>query len=218
MRKQQILEAYLWRHACKEFDSSKKISQEDFDFLLKVMSLSPSSFGLQPYEIFILQNQNLINELHPHMWGGKKQLPSASHIIMFATKKDITVHDSYIEDMITKVQQSPSDILELKRKIIHDHQTNEIGMQDKRNLIDWGSKQVYIALGNLMSAAAEIGIDSCAIEGFTRKDINPILVKYQVIDLDKYEVSVFCSLGYRLAEPLRPKLRKDINQLVRFIK
>lgn len=218
MKKQQILNAYQWRHACKEFDSSKKISDEDFDFLLKVISLSPSSFGLQPYEIFILQNTNLINELHPYIWGGQKQFPTASHILMFVTRKDIMVHDEYVVNMVTNIQQTPKDILELKQKKIHEHQIKEIGAKDNlQSLIDWGTKQAYIALGNLMSAAAEIDIDSCAIEGFVKSEINPILAKYQVIDLAKYEVSVFCCLGYRLIDPVRPKLRKNINELIHFI-
>ncbi len=85
-KKSLILDAYQARHACKEFNSDKKISDADFEFLLQIISLSPSSFGLQPYEVFVLKEAKLLQELHPHMWGAQKQLPTASHVLMFATK------------------------------------------------------------------------------------------------------------------------------------
>ncbi len=82
---------------------------------------------------------------------------------------------------------------------------------------DWAGKQIYIALGNVMSAAAEIGIDSCPIEGFSMIGVTEILVKHHIIDSTLQEPCVFCGFGYRLAPPARAKARRDLEDLVKFI-
>lgn len=218
MNKNEILAAYNWRHACKEFDSSRSIKSEDFEFLLEIIRLSPSSFGLQPYEVFVLRNEKLLAALHPQMWGAQKSLLTASEILLFATKKDITVEDDYFQHIVVEVQQTPEELLEMRRKLINNHQLNEIGMlQDRRYLDEWAARQAYIALGNLMSAAAEIGIDSCPIEGFLKSEITQILTQYQVLDNELYQPAVFCALGYRLIAPAREKTRKPLAELVHII-
>lgn len=218
MIKEDILAAYNWRHACKEFDSSRQIKPEDFEFLLEIIRLSPSSFGLQPYEVFVLRNEKLLAALHPQMWGAQKSLLTASEILLFATKKDITVENDYFKHIVVEVQQTPAELREMRRDLINNHQLNEIGMlQDRRYLDEWASKQAYIALGNLMSAAAEIGIDSCPIEGFLKAEITQILTEYQVLDNELYQPAVFCALGYRLTAPAREKTRKLLAELVHII-
>ncbi|MEN9945961.1 MAG: hypothetical protein RLZZ293_347 [Pseudomonadota bacterium] len=209
-----ILQAYNWRHACKEFDNNKKIADTDMSFLYEVIRLSPSSFGLQPYEVFVLNNHDLLTKLHPHMWGAQKQLFSASHVLMFVTKKDVSVRDDYYQHIVADIQQTPAELLELRKNLIDQHQIDVIKVnENQRYLTDWATKQAYIALGNLMTAAAQIGIDSCPIEGFIPEPIHQILEQQQIIDLTKYEVSVFCCLGYRLNQP-RAKTRKPINELI----
>lgn len=216
--KSLILDAYRWRHACKEFDANKKISNEDFDFLLQIISLSPSSFGLQPYEVFVLKNSELLQELHPHLWGAQKQLPTASHILLFAIKKDITVNDAYFDHILQDVQQTPADMQEMRRNLINNHQLNEIQMKnDSRYLDDWATKQAYIALGNVMSAAAQIGIDSCPVEGFISQEVTKILTNRKVVDPKYQQAAVFCFLGYRLNQPAREKTRKSLSELVHII-
>ena len=213
----KILTAYEWRHACKEFDSSRKISQGDFEFLLRIISLSPSSFGLQPYEVFVLQNSNLLTKLHPHLWGAQKQLFSASHVLMFVAKKDVTVSDLYFEHMLMDVQKTPDEMLDMRRNLIREHQATEVNVNDNpRYLVDWATKQAYIALGNVMSAASQIGIDSCPVEGFIKDKTTQVLRENKVFDANKYAVAVFCCLGYRLTPPSRPKTRKAIDELVHY--
>ena len=218
MDKKQILAAYHWRHACKEFDDTRKISPDDFKFLLEIISLSPSSFGLQPYEIFVIENQQLKADLLPHMWGAQKQLPTASHTILFATKKDITVQDKYFEHILVEVQQTPKEMREFRSNVINNHQITNVKMDDNpRFLSDWAAKQAYIALGNVMSAAAEIGIDSCAIEGFQLEQVSDVLAKHQVIDFNHYDLALFCSFGYRKVPPARDKTRKALAELVHYV-
>lgn len=216
--KQNILSKFEWRHACKEFDNNKKIKDEDFAFLMKVASLSPSSFGLEPYEIFVLQNPQLLKQLHPHLWGAQKQLFTASHILMFVAKKDITVEDYYIKYMMNDVQQLSAEIYNLKGNLIHEHQIKEIGMlENQRYLVEWAARQAYIALGNVMSAAAQIDIDSCPVEGFIKKEVANILTSNGVIDANKHSPIAFCCLGYRLLPPPHKKTRKPLEELVHYV-
>lgn len=218
MNKEQILQAYNWRHACKEFISGQKISDEDVKFLLDTISLSPSSFGLQPYDVFVLSNQELLKELHPHMWGAQKQLFSASHVLMFAARKDVTVDDEYFHYVMRDVQQAPTEVIDLYTGLVKEHQLREIKISDSsRYLLEWAAKQAYIALGNVMTAAAMIGVDSCPVEGFISDEVNQILSRHQVFDSQKYQASVFCFLGYRLNEPARPKARRPLDNLVKYI-
>lgn len=218
MIKKEILGAYQWRHACKEFDKNKKISIDDWSFLMEIIRLSPSSFGLQPYEVLVLNNKQILEELHPHMWGAQKQLFTASNVIAFITKNDVTIDDQYFEHILVDVQNTPDDLLNFRRNLINDHQINEIKMKENdRYLNDWAGKQSYIALGNVMSAAAEIGIDSCPVEGFNKDNVQSILEKHKIIDGSKHSVSVFCCFGYRLNNPARDKTRKPLLELVRVI-
>lgn len=215
--KKLILDAYNWRHACKEFDSTKKITREDLEFLLNTVSLSPSSFGLQPFEVFVIANQDILKELHPHMWGAQKQFFSASQIVMFATKKDVTINDEYFEHILVDVQDTPPEMLEFRRGLIDAHQHKELRInEDERYLSDWAAKQAYIALGNLMTAAALIKIDSCPVEGFVKDSVTETLKRHNILNAN-LDVAVFCCLGYRLNPPARPKTRKPVTELVHFI-
>jgi nitroreductase len=218
MKKEDYIAFCEWRHACKEFDATKKISDSDFSFLLEVIRLSPSSFGLQPYNVIVLQNTELLQDLHPHMWGAQKQLFSASHIIMFTVKKDI-VNSDYIKNIMINVQKTPDEMIKLRHDLIQDHLSSEIEyLKDERYLLDWAGKQAYIALGNVMHAASSIGIDSCPIEGFVKDKVIAALDSHNVIDNKSQQPLVFCAFGHRLQNPLRPKTRKPIDELVRYFK
>ncbi len=218
INKEAILLAQQWRHACKEFDSSKKLTSEDLNFLLEIIRLSPSSFGFQAFQVFILRNKALLEELKQFIWGGQKQVPTASEIILFTVRKDVHFDSDFIDYALKTVRKLPTDMVEIYKPLIKKHQeTDFLLLQDSRYLHDWAGKQIYIALGNLMSAAAEIGIDSCPIEGFSIVDVTKILTKHQIIDPTQQQPCVFCALGYRLAPPTRPKMRRDMNDLVKVI-
>lgn len=218
MNKNDILNAYQSRHACKEFDANKKISADDWSFLLDTIRLSPSSFGLQPYEVLVIENQDVLNELRPYVWGGQKQLPTASKTVLFVTKRDVTVDDEYFSHIVRDIQDTPSELLAMRKDLVNNHQLQQIKIgEDIRYLDDWAAKQAYIALGNVMTAAAMIGIDSCPIEGFVRDEVEKVLHKNNIIDFSKYQLAVFCCFGYRLTDPARAKTRKPLTELVRNI-
>jgi len=219
LSKEHILNAYHWRFACKEFDRDKKISSDDLNFLLEIIRLSPSSFGLQPFQVLVIQNEELREELKTVTWGGQKQLPTASELLLFTLRKDVRFDSDFFDHSLKVVRQLPAETVDLYQSLVKRHQEQDFKLLDHpRFLHDWAGKQVYIALANLMTAAAEIGIDSCAIEGFSIDAVKDILGQRRVIDLSIEEPCVFCALGYRGSPPAHKKTRRDIEDIVKFLR
>jgi nitroreductase len=217
--KAKILEAYDFRHACKEFDDGKKISKEDFDFILETGRLSPSSFGFEPWKFVVVQNPEFREELRKVSWGAQKQLPTASHFIvaLSRTNKDMKYDAKYVGDLMREVQQLPAEVAEGKKNAFENFQENDFKLfETSTALNDWASKQTYIALGNMMTAAAQIGIDSCPIEGFNKEKVEEVLNSRGILEDGSLTVSYMVAFGYRKADP-RPKTRQSIDKIVTWI-
>lgn len=202
------IEALNWRYATKKYNTTRKISNEDLAILLESIRLSPSSYGLQPFQVLIIENPEIRAQLKPVSWN-QSIITDASHLIVFANKTAITESD--IDTYMQKVSATRNVPLEnvagygnyMKSKIL-DLTPEQINT--------WTSKQTYIALGNLLSAAAELKIDSTPIEGFEREPFNEIL------GLDKLglSASVLATVGYRLEEDanqFNKKVRKTTEEL-----
>ncbi|PEB40680.1 NAD(P)H-dependent oxidoreductase [Bacillus pseudomycoides] len=219
--KEEILKAYQFRHACKEFDVNKKVSDEDFHFILETGQLSPSSFGFEPWKFVVIQNQDIRNKLLPVAWGAQKQLPTASHfVVILARKKEDMIYDSsYISNFMKNIQQLPEEVVTMKRGFYKAFQETDFQLlESDRAMFDWASKQTYIALGNMMTAAAQIGIDSCPIEGFHQEKVEAILKEEGIVSGDTFGVSVLVAFGYRAEEPKRDKTRQTMDMVVEWIK
>jgi nitroreductase len=216
---QDILSAFQFRHACKQFDAEKKISAEDFDFILETGRLSPSSFGFEPWHFVVIQNPELRAKLREVTWGGQGTLPSASHFVVILCRKDDMRFDSaYIDNFMRTVQKLPADIVEKKRAKYQKFQESDFNLlESPRALFDWACKQSYIALGNMMSAAAMIGIDSCPIEGYDVRDAEAVLTAAGVLDREKYGLAVMLAFGYRI-NPQPAKTRQTMTEVVTWVK
>lgn len=217
MNKKDIVEAAIWRSAIKNFDINKKISEEDFKLLLQVAQYSPSSFGLEPWNIIVLQNSELRENIMPYASGAQNQLRTASHFVIFTVKRDLLPTSKYFKNICTNVKKMEQEayfnfvstfsaFVETKQKL-----TNQ------RERIDWAGKQSYIALGNMMNAAALMGIDSCPIEGFIADEIENILEKNGKFSSDIDKIVVMAAFGYRVEEPKHIKARRNIDEIVRII-
>ncbi|MCV9388224.1 NAD(P)H-dependent oxidoreductase [Reichenbachiella ulvae] len=215
MTKEEILAAFQYRHACKEFDPNKKISKEDFEFILETARLSPSSFGLEPWHFVVVQDPELREDLKENAWGAPKKLDTASHYVLGLTMKTpLMKWDSdYIQDFMINVQHHPEEVRKGRSKFIEQFQKSDFDLSDDRKLFDWASKQSYIAMGNMMTAAAMIGIDSCPIEGFKQETTENILREKLDIDTEKFGISYMIAFGYRVVEP-REKTRRPMNDVV----
>src|SRR6218665_2194454 len=120
--KEQILNAYRYRHACKEFDPAKKINEADFAFILETGRLSPSSFGFEPWKFVIVQNQAIRQKLLPVTWAAQKQFPTKTHylLLLSRTKEGLTSDSEHIQHMMKDIQQLPEPSVKGKGATYHN--------------------------------------------------------------------------------------------------
>ena len=215
--KQQVLDAFRFRRAIKTYDPKKKIEQADLEYILEAGRLSPSSVGLEPWRFIVLDNEEVKKELYKISWGAKQQLETASHFILIAARE----HARYDSDAFLELTKRMGLNEEQTEKILNIYkgfQEGDMEIADsEKALFDWSSKQTYIALGNMMTAAALIGIDSCPIEGFQYRNVNRILHDSGVLRSDE-GISVMMSLGYRDHDPKRPQNRKNTEEVISYYK
>lgn len=206
-----MLKSLNFRYATKKFDSAKKVSEKDFDELLEALRLSASSFGLQPWKFVVVRNKELRNELRKHAWN-QPQITDASHLIVLCAVKDI--NEDYVKryiKSISKIRSIPVESL----KNFEDIMVGFIKKHTEDSLSTWASNQVYLALGFLLFACAQKGIDSCPMEGFDRKKFD------EVLNLDSRELQsvVLCTIGYRSKDDATanyPKVRFGREEIISF--
>jgi nitroreductase len=206
----QVLAQLQWRYAVKKFDPSKKIPADAWDVLEQSLILTPSSFGLQPWKFFVVDNPELRQELLANSWN-QPQVVEASHLVVLAIKKemgDVEV-DRYIQDMSDK-RNVPIDGLAGLNKMIKGFMANP----DKGFTTDeWAIRQVYIAIGQFMTSAAMLGIDTCPMEGFNPAKYDEILGLTAL----RYASVLVCPAGYRAADDkyaTMPKVRFDRSEVI----
>ena len=203
-----FLESLNWRYATKRFDAAKKISDADLNTLKEAVRLSASSYGLQPYKVVIVENPELREKLKAAAYG-QTQITDASHLFIFASDValDAASVDQYIAN-ISKTRSVPVDAL----GGFSDMMKNVVGNLSGDAKNTWTAKQTYIALGNLLGAAAELKIDATPMEGFNAASFNEIL------GFDKLglSASVIATVGYRHDEDdaqHHKKVRKSQEEL-----
>ncbi len=214
--KEDIINAFQFRHATKEFNPDKKLSDDEINFILQTANLSPSSFGFEPWHFIVVQDKELRELLKPVAWGAPLKLDTASHFILgLSMKAPMTKWDSdYIMRMMKDVKQLPEDVIEMYSKFYREFQERDFNLDSDKKLFDWASKQTYIALGNMMTAAALVGIDSCPIEGFHQEKVEQLLQDKFDVDTNKYGLSYMVAFGHRKQAPAHPKSRRDFNEIV----
>lgn len=212
----KFLKAMNFRYAAKEFDSTKKISDKDFNTILEYGILSPSSFGFEPWKFLVIQNKDLRNKLKEFTWGAQGTLPTASHFVIILAKKskDMKYNSNYINYMLKNIKKLPEDVQTLYRGFYEKFQKNDFNLlENDRALFDWSCKQTYIALANMMTGAAYMGIDSCPTEGFNTTEANKFLKNELKIDDNEYGISVMVPFGYRKEPNKKEKIRQNINTI-----
>jgi len=198
---ESLLEALQWRYATKQFDPDRSIPAPLWSTLEQALVLTPSSYGLQPWKFLVVQDQALRQELRPHSWN-QSQITDCSQLVVLLSQR--TIADADAERLIQATAEArglEASSLDGYRKMI---QIDLINGPRSQIIERWSSNQVYIALGNLMTAAALLAIDTCAIEGFSPPDYDRILN----LEASDYRTSVVCALGYRSPEDKYAALAK----------
>jgi nitroreductase len=206
--KKTLLEAYQFRHACKLFDETKKISNEDFDFILETARLSPTSFGMEGVRLLVVTNKELKRELKPSCWN-QNQIDSCSHLVIFKTRtKDLQPYSEWTKEKFAQrglPQEAQEKYMEVYANFHKSLKSNDI--------YEWGTRQAYILFSSMITSAALLEIDSCPIEGFEKDKLEEKLQ----IDTNEEEIALVCTFGYRVnSQP--EKYRLSIDKMCEFIK
>jgi nitroreductase len=198
---QQLLQALNWRYATKIFDATKKIPAEIWQTLEQALVLTPTSYGLQPYKFIVMADDAKRAELLAHSWK-QKQVVQCSHYVVFAARKKMTEADiDHWIQRLSEVRKVPVDSLKEYRgmmigDVVHGLRSNVAH--------EWAARQAYIALGNLMTCAAVLGLDACPMEGLAPAEYDKVLN----LNGSGYATVVACALGYRAASDKNASLAK----------
>ncbi|WP_373777658.1 NAD(P)H-dependent oxidoreductase [Glaesserella sp.] len=218
--KQDILDAYHYRHACKVYDPTKKISDDDFRFILETGRLSPSSFGFEPWKFLVIENQSIREFIRDNAWGAKDKVMDCSHFVLILVRQPQTLlaDGDYVQHIMRDVHHIPEDMRTLRQGFYRHFIENDFELANNPNAFyHWACRQSYIALGNMLTSAAMVGIDSTPIEGFPLEKLNTLFAEKGLYDPNQYKLSVMVAFGYRAAEP-REKTRQAFDDVVEWVR
>ena len=194
------IESLQWRYAVKKFDENKSLSASQINTLKEAFNLTATSYGLQPVKMVIVKNKEIQQQLVAHSWN-QPQVLQASHVLVLCIPKEYEVKD--VENYFTlvkNIRNTPDEILAPFKKML----TSSIANKTQEELTVWNKNQAYIALGNLMTVAANEQIDSCPMEGF-------ISEKYdEILELDKHNLTsvLVLPVGFRAENDYMKDLKK----------
>ncbi|CAM4226800.1 NAD(P)H-dependent oxidoreductase [Saccharibacillus endophyticus] len=215
--KTQLLNAYKFRHAVKDFDPERKVTKGDFDFILEAGRLSPSSYGFEPWKFVVVQSPELRDKIAVHAGGARRQLASASHAILVLARlpHEMVADSEYISHMLSDVQRLPEEIAKMKRSTYDAFLRTGFALQDnERAMFEWACRQTYLALGNMMTAAAMLRIDSCPMEGFVKHEVERVLAEEGLMDDSRFGLACMAAFGYRAGDSPTPKTRQRTDEVV----
>ncbi len=194
------IENLKWRYAVKKFDNTKFLTSEQITTLKEAFNLTATSYGLQPIKLIVINNKEIQEQLVAHSWN-QQQVAQASHVLVIAVPSKLTTEDvdSYFK-LVKEIRNTPDDILNPFKDML----TSNIESKSEDELYQWMKNQAYIALGNLMTVAANEKIDSCPMEGFIPEKYDEILA------LDKHNLTsvLVLPVGFRAEDDFMKDLQK----------
>lgn len=197
----QVLDRLRWRYATKQFDPGRRISEEDWSALEETLVLTPSSYGLQPWKFFVITNQALKDSLVAASYN-QRQVADCSHLLVMAVRTEMTEADidRLIEFTAETRRIDAATLAGYRNLMIGDIVTGP----RSEDAVGWAKLQSYIALGNFMTTAALMGIDTCPMEGFLPSAYD------EALDLDQkgLTTAVLCPAGYRHPDDKYASLEK----------
>ena len=209
MSEKNIIEALNWRYATKKFDPTKKLNESQVNDLLEAVRLTATSYGLQAMKAVLVNDAAKREELVEYSFG-QKQVKDASHLIVLCREKELKLEhvQGYMED-ISALRGTPIDKLDGFKNMI----VNSILTKDVEDQEEWMNKQVYIALGQLLTACAALNIDSCPMEGFLPKEYDRVL---GLAEMNLASVLVI-PVGYRAEDDANASNKKVRRSKEKFV-
>ncbi len=207
---EQLLQCLQWRYATKRFDPTRAIPDVAWNALEQALVLAPSSFGLQPWKFLVIDDPALRAALKAQSWN-QSQVTDASRYVVFTALRTVTEHD--VERCLQRtsdVQGRPVASMAGYGKVINDFLVKGWAAKD---LFGWNARQAYLALGQFMTAAALLGIDTCPMEGIDANGYDRALSLHG----SRYATLCACAVGYRAADDkyaAAPKVRYALDEVV----
>jgi hypothetical protein len=208
-----IIKALKWRYAAKKFDSSRVIPNDIIEVIKESFNLTASSYGLQPVKLLLVSNKSILQELVP-LSSNQKQVGQASHLCVFCV--DTNIDEAYIRsyfENIKSTRNTPDAVLSSFRDSI----ISSFGKQSTDEIFNWGAKQAYLALGNMLTVCATQEIDACPMEGF-----DPVAYDaYFKLKEKGLRSALVMPIGYRAEDDMfanMKKVRKDLTDSIIEIK
>lgn len=198
---EQLLTQLNWRYATKKFDPIRKISPEDWTVLESALILSPSSYGLQPWKFIVITDSKTRETLFPATWN-QRQVLDCSHYLVFAANTKMTEED--IDKHIARTVEIRGGTIEALQRRRNIMVSDVVTGARSAQAMMWAAHQAYLALGNFITSAALMGIDTCPMEGFEPSQYDKIL------DLPAKGLTsvVCCAAGFRALDDKSATLKK----------
>ena len=208
----ELLDKLNWRYAAKAMNG-EKVAQEKVDNILEAASLAPTSSGLQPFEIIVITNQEIKEQIRPIAWN-QSVITDCSHLLVFAA------WDTYTAERINKMFDLTNEIRGFKNEGWENYRQMLLSTYPKKDAevnFNHAAKQAYIAFSQAIAAAAFEGVDSTPLEGFEADALDNILGLRE----KGLRSCVMLPIGYRDAENdwlvNLAKVRKSKEDLVTVI-
>lgn len=204
-----ILKAMQWGYAVKKFDVSKPLSKQTMDDLLHTMNLAPTSFGLQPFRVLNIVDpftraQIAAATVNP------SQVASASHLLVLAASTQLSAAS------VSAFMDRSAEVRDVSRESLVARESHIVGFierMDEASRFFWAQRQTYLALGVLIAAAAETGIDVCPMEGFDAAAADRLLG----LEEQGLRSTVIAALGHRAQDDPFASLRKVRKPMERLV-
>ena len=207
---ESLLQQLNWRYATKKFDATKKISATDWAVLEQAMVLTASSYGLQPWKFIVVTDPALKTRLRAASWN-QSQVEDCSHHVVLTAKQDISEAD--VDRFVARIAEVRGGTAE-SLAAYRSYMVGDLVHGPRHAIIkEWAARQAYIAMGNLLTSAAVLGIDTCPFEGIEPAEYDEILG----LDGTGYGTVAACPVGYRAADDKyasTPKVRFEAKDVV----
>lgn len=211
-----LKDTFANRYTCKRYDPEGHVSDEDFAAILDVAHRSPSSFGMEPWRLLVIENDALLDDILEHAWGAKK---NADRTVIILARKGVNAESAYVEHIETAVKGMAPEELPGFREMFGNFQKNNRKLTDERSLYDWASKQTYIVLGNMLTAAAMLSVDSTPIEGFDIDAIDALLAERGLMDPAKFSASLMIQFGKAADSHFEPRqTRRPVEEVIEYVR
>jgi nitroreductase/dihydropteridine reductase len=205
----ELLDKLQWRYATKSFDNERKLGPEQINNLLQAADLAPSSYGLQPFALVMVESDEVKEKLSPAAFN-QPQITEASHLFIFAVRTDLSEKD--VDEFVDRIVKTR----DISRNDVADYEATMKGSINKRSpdqRFNWAARQAYISLGILLSAAAIQDIDACPMEGFSNQQVDEILG----LKKKGFSSVAMVAAGYRSPRDTyqhHKKVRKSLDEFV----